>query len=66
MDPQHRYVIHRRGVPVFTTDSHKWLICYLWGLDIKDNYVVYDYERPYPVDTPNLTAWIERLKESWA
>jgi hypothetical protein len=64
MDPQHRYIIFRGSEPVYTSNSYKWLISYLWGRDIKDNYVVYDYERPYPVDNPNLTDWLERLEEA--
>jgi len=62
LNPRHRYVLHRRGVPVYTTDDCAMLISYLWGRDIKHRYVVYDYEQPYPVDTPDLSAWILPLE----
>lgn len=62
VNPRHRYVILRRGVPVFTTDECAMLVPYLWGRDINDRYVVYDYERPYPVDTPDLLAWLQPLE----
>jgi hypothetical protein len=62
MHPQHRYLITRRGVPVFTTDDCPSLLTYLWGRDVKERYVVFDYERPYPVDTPDLSAWIRPLE----
>jgi hypothetical protein len=62
--PTDRYVVLRRGIPVYTTNECYRLIAYLWGLDIKDRYVVLDYERPYPVDTPDLCAWVEILKTS--
>jgi hypothetical protein len=64
MNAQHRYVILRRGVPVFTTDACTDLVTYLWGRDIKERYVVLDYERPYPVDTPDLLAWVSALEEA--
>ena len=38
------------------------LVAYLWGRDTRERYVVLDYEIPYPVDTPNLTAWYARLR----
>ena len=60
--PTHRYVVLRRGVPVFTTDDHELLLAYLWGQDILDRYVVLDYEQPYPVDTPNLLEWMALLE----
>jgi hypothetical protein len=63
VNPQHRYVVLRRGMPVFTTDDCRDLIPYLWGRNIKDRYVVLDYERPYPVDTPDLLAWLRALEE---
>ena len=60
--PTHRYVILQRGIPVYTTDEVTMLVCYLWGRYIKDGYVVYDYEIPYPVDTPDLYAWLRPLE----
>jgi hypothetical protein len=62
MNPRHRYVILRRGVPVFTTDECALLVPYLWGRDIKERYVVLDFERPYPVDTTDLTTWMLPLE----
>jgi hypothetical protein len=64
MNPQHRYIVLRRGLPVFTTETCTNLVAYLWGRDIKDRYVVLDYEHPYPVDTPDLLAWIRPLEEA--
>lgn len=62
LSPTHRYVILRGGVPVYTTNDCQMLTHYLWGRDIKDNYVVYDYETPYPVDTPDLWTWLTQLE----
>jgi len=60
--PTHRYIILRRGLPVFTTDDCDVLLAYLWGRDLQEQYVVLDYEQPYPVDTPNLVEWIAPLQ----
>jgi hypothetical protein len=61
LSPTDRYLIVRRGVPVFTTNDRDQLLPFLWGRDITHRYVVFDYETPYPVDTTNLTAWLDRL-----
>jgi hypothetical protein len=62
LDPQHRYLILRRGVPVYTTDDVTMLLVYLWGRRLRDRYVVYDYERPYPWDTTDLCTWLKPLE----
>lgn len=64
MSPTDRYVILRRGQPVFTTQDVNDLVPWLWGRDLKDGYTVLDYEHPYPVDNPDLLAWVQPLKES--
>jgi hypothetical protein len=60
--PTHRYVVLSHGTPVYTTPDVDGILVYLWGRDIKDGYVVYDYETPYPVTHPNLTAFLARLR----
>ena len=62
--PTDRYVVLRRGTPVYTTQDCEALIAYFWGRDIKDQYVVLDYECPCPVDNPDLLAWIQPLREA--
>ena len=60
--PTNRYIVLRQGEPVLTSDDCDALVAYLWGRHIRDGYVVLDYEIPYPVDTPDLTAFIARLR----
>ncbi len=64
MNPQHRYIVLRRGLPVFTTETCTDLVVYLWGRSLTEGYVVLDYERPYPVDTPDVLAFIRPLEEA--
>jgi hypothetical protein len=61
LNPHDRYVMHRCGVPVWTTNDRNYIVAWLWGRDIRDQYVLYDYERPYNVDTPDLLRWFQRL-----
>jgi hypothetical protein len=59
-----RYVVLRRGQPVFTTQNVQTLVLWLWGRDIRNTYMVLDYEKAYPVDNPDLCVWMERLEDT--
>ena len=67
MCPTDRYVVLRRGEPVFSAASAEDLITYLWGRQIRRtpeapcDYTVLDYEVPHVVDTGDLCAWLARL-----
>jgi hypothetical protein len=63
MNPTDRFTVLWRGRPVFTTNERMRLVAFLWGCDTQDAYVVLDGERPYPVDDPNLLAWMERIPD---
>jgi hypothetical protein len=58
-----RYVILKGKCPVFTTANVQALIPWLWGRDLRDHYTVLDYEKAYPVDKPDLCAWMQQLEE---
>lgn len=60
MTPQHRFVILHQGRPVHTAPDLCGVLAYLWGRDLEERYVVYDYERPVWADDANLTAWAQR------
>ena len=64
MCPTDRYLILRRGQPVWTTHDVLGVVAYLWGRHLRDRYVVLDYERPYPVDTADLVAWSQCLEDT--
>lgn len=60
--PTDRYILLRGGLPVFTTSDLQDLVPWLWGRQLRRNYVVLDYERPFPVDNPDLLEWIKALE----
>ncbi len=62
--PTDRYVVHRNGVAVFSTNDLHDILLFLWGKQLRFKYVVYDYERPYPFDNPDIVAWIKPLLEA--
>ena len=60
MNPRHRFVILRQGLPVHTATDLTGVVASLWGRDLRERYVVCDYERPVVVDTPDLLEWRQR------
>jgi hypothetical protein len=58
-----RYILLQGQRPVFTTNDVQALIPWLWGRDLRDHYTVLDYEKAYPVDNPDLCAWMQCLEE---
>ena len=56
-----RYIGHCNGTPVYSCDELQYLVIFLLGREVRCTYVVYDYERPYPFDNPNIAAWIKPL-----
>jgi hypothetical protein len=54
--PTDRYVVHCNGTPVYSTNELHDILLFLWGRQLRFQYVVYDYERPYPVDNPDILA----------
>jgi len=61
LSPTDRYIVHRNGTPVYSTNELQDLVIFLWGRQVRFKYVVYDYERPYPFDNPDILAWIKPL-----
>jgi len=62
--PTGRYVVHRNGIPVYSTNDLHDILCFLWGRQLRFTYVVFDFERPYPFDNPDILAWIKPLLEA--
>jgi hypothetical protein len=58
-----RYVVLKGTLPVFTTNDVQALLPWLWGRDLRDTYIVLDYEKAYAVDNPDLWAWMQCLEE---
>ena len=57
--PTDRYVVHRNGTPVYSTNKLQEILLFLWGRQLRFKYVVYDYERPYPFDNPDILTWLK-------
>jgi len=63
-----RYLIVCEEEPVYATDSQDELLVYLWGRVLQRypggpfRYVVYDYEKPYPLKTLNLLDLLHALQ----
>jgi hypothetical protein len=63
--PTDRYLVFSVShgpTPVYTTPDVDGLFVYLWGRDMNDGYVVYDYEIPYPMTYPDLMAFLAPLR----
>ncbi len=54
--PTDRYVVHRNGVAVFSTNDLHDILLFLWGKQLRFKYVVYD--------NPDIVAWIKPLLEA--
>ncbi len=59
-----RYIVHRNGTPVYSCNELHDILLFLWGRQLRFKYVVYDYERPYPLDNPDLMTWLKPLLEA--
>jgi len=61
LSPTDRYLVHRNGTPIYSTNVLYEILRFLWGRQLRFQYVVYDYERAYPFDNPDILAWIKPL-----
>lgn len=55
-----RFLIYRGIHLLACCEDITTVIAFLWGRDLRAGYLVLDYERPVPVDEPDLTAWAAR------
>jgi hypothetical protein len=52
-----RFIVYRGTQPLCAYHTLPEVVAFLWGKCLGEGYLVLDYERPYEVDQPDLTAW---------
>jgi len=62
--PTDRYLVCRDGSPVYSCNDLHDILLFLWGRQLRFTYVVYDYERPYAWNNPNILEWLRPLLEA--